>query len=284
MRILILVLAERSVAGPVRGPRPEVQETRVNGRGRNSKGGALRDDHPVVEVRGLTKVFGAGEARVEALRGIDLCVARGEFVAVMGPSGSGKSTLLHLIGGLDTPTGGTVRLADEELGRLDDDRLTLLRRRRVGLVFQAFNLIDVLSAEENVALPLVIDGVPEASAHARAGAALELVGMAARRRHVPGQLSGGEQQRLAVARALVAEPLVLLADEPTGNLDSANGDQVMAILRGLVDQRGQTILMVTHNPGHAALADRLVRLKDGRVLEQKALHRAHAPERREAAP
>src|SRR5262245_3341981 len=166
---------------------------------------------PAVEVRGLTKTFGAGAARVEALRGVDLRVRPGEFVAVMGPSGSGKSTLLHLIGGLDAPTAGTVLVGGEDLGRLDDDRLTLLRRRRIGFVFQAFNLIDVLSALENVALPLVIDGVAEAEAHRRAGLVLEMVDLTARRDHLPGQLSGGEQQRVAIARALVVKPLLLLA-------------------------------------------------------------------------
>src|SRR5262249_33614080 len=229
---------------------------------------------PAVDVRGLTKVFGSGEAKVEAVRGIDLQVTRGEFVAVMGPSGSGKSTLLHLIGGLDTPSSGHIGVGGEALGPLADNRLTLLRRRRIGFIFQAFNLLDVLTAEENVALPLVIDGMPEADAQQRAGAALELVGMTPRRHHLPGQLSGGEQQRLAVARALVTQPLLLLADEPTGNLDSANGDQVMNLLRRLVDERGQTILMVTHNARHAALADRLLRLRDGRVVEEQALPRS----------
>jgi putative ABC transport system ATP-binding protein len=231
------------------------------------------DGTTVVEVHGLTKVFGAGAARVEALRGIDLRVGRGEFVAVMGPSGSGKSTLLHLVGGLDVPTAGRVRVGGEDLGALDDDRLTLLRRRRVGFIFQAFNLVDVLTAEENVALPLVIDGLAEAEAHRRAAWALELVDVAPRGRHLPGQLSGGEQQRVAIARALVIEPLLLLADEPTGNLDSGAADQVIGLLRGLADQRGQTILMVTHNARHAALADRLFRLRDGRVVEQQALTR-----------
>jgi putative ABC transport system ATP-binding protein len=232
------------------------------------------DTTPAVEVRGLAKVFGSGEARVEALRGIDLLVERGRFVAVMGPSGSGKSTLLHLIGGLDTPTAGSVWVGGEDLGALDDDRLTLLRRRRIGFIFQAFNLLDVLTAEENVALPLLIDGLDEPAAHERAAAALDLVGVAHRRNHLPGRLSGGEQQRLAIARALVTRPLLLLADEPTGNLDSGNSDQVMALLRRLADEQGQTILMVTHAARHAAIADRLVHLRDGRVVEEQALPRS----------
>jgi putative ABC transport system ATP-binding protein len=226
-----------------------------------------------VEVHGLTKIYGRGEAKVEALRGIDLQVRHGEFVAVMGPSGSGKSTLLHLIGGLDAPTAGTVSVGGDELGTLNDDKLTLLRRRRIGFIFQAFNLLDVLSAEENVALPLVIDGVPEAEAQQRARDALDLVVIGHRRDHVPGRLSGGEQQRVAIARSLVTAPLLLLADEPTGNLDSSNSDQVMNLLRRLVDERGQTILMVTHNARHAAMSDKLLRLRDGRVVEQQSLPR-----------
>jgi putative ABC transport system ATP-binding protein len=231
-------------------------------------------DRPaVVEVTALTKVFGSGPAKVEALRGVDLRLGRGEFVAVMGPSGSGKSTLLHLIGGLDVPTSGRVRIGGDDLGSLDDDRLALLRRRRVGFIFQAFNLLDVLSALENVALPLVIDGVAEGMANRRARAALELVGLEHRADGSLGQLSGGERQRVAVARALVSEPLLLLADEPTGNLDSGAGHQVIALLRNLADQRGQTILMVTHDARHAALADRLIRLRDGTVVEEQALSR-----------
>jgi putative ABC transport system ATP-binding protein len=234
------------------------------------------DSTPAVVVRGLTKVFGAGEAQVEALRGIDLQVERGTFVAVMGPSGSGKSTLLHLVGGLDVPTSGAVHVDGEDLSALDDDRLTLLRRHKIGFIFQAFNLLDVLTALENVALPLLIDGQPEASAHQQALAALERVGLAHRRSHLPGRLSGGEQQRLAIARALVTRPLLLLADEPTGNLDSANGDQVMGLLRSLADEQRQTILMVTHASRHAALADRLVHLRDGRAVEEMALTRGRA--------
>jgi putative ABC transport system ATP-binding protein len=244
------------MAGPLRGSLEKGEE-------------ALSADlQPAVEVCGLTKVFGAGDTRVEALRGIDLYIGAGEFVAVMGPSGSGKSTLLHLMAGLDAPTSGTVRLGGELLDQRDDDRLTLLRRQRIGFIFQAFNLLDVLSAQENVALPLLIDGVAESESMRRATLALELVGMAGRSGHLPGQLSGGEQQRVAIARALVTGPLLLLADEPTGNLDSANGDQVMTLLRHLSDEQRQTIFMVTHDPRHAALADRLIRLRDGRVVEE----------------
>lgn len=228
----------------------------------------------VVEVHNLHKVFGAGENRVEALRGVDLRVAAGEFVAVMGPSGSGKSTLLHLIGGLDVPSAGSVRVSGEDLGKLTDDQLTLLRRRRIGFVFQAFNLLDILSAEENVALPLVVDGVAETEANRRAGAALELVGLSHRRTRLPAELSGGEQQRVAIARALVTRPLLILADEPTGNLDSASSDQIVHVLRGLVERQNQTILMVTHDARQAAIADRLFRLRDGQVVEEQSLPQA----------
>jgi putative ABC transport system ATP-binding protein len=229
-----------------------------------------------VETVGLRKSYGAGETRVEALRGVDLRVPPGEFVVIMGPSGSGKSTLLHLIGGLDVPTAGEVRIAGESLAALDDDALSRLRRRSVGFVFQAFNLLTVLTAEENVLLPLQVDGVPAGEARARAAAALEAVGVAGRARHLPGELSGGEQQRVAVARALVVEPVLLLADEPTGNLDSRNGAAVMDLLRRIVDERGQTVLMVTHDPRAAARGDRIVWLRDGAVVEEQALHRDHS--------
>jgi len=221
-----------------------------------------------VETRGLTRVYGEGETQVTALGGVDLRVESGDFVAVMGPSGSGKSTLLHLAGGLDTPTSGSVAVGGQDLGSLDDDALTLIRRRRIGFIFQFFNLLPVLTAEENVALPLLVDGVGEAEAGRRAVAALETVGVAHRGGHRPRALSGGEQQRVAIARALVTDPVLILADEPTGNLDSASGDQVLALLRTLVDQGGHTILMVTHDPRGAAVADRLVLLRDGLVAEE----------------
>ena len=221
---------------------------------------------PVIEAQGIKKTYHTGEVDVEVLRGVDLDVGRGEFVAIMGPSGSGKSTLLHILGGIDVPTSGRVLVDGEDLSELGDDGRTLLRRRRLGFIFQTFNLLPTLTAEENVALPLELDGVQSAEALERAQTVLEQVGMSHRRQHVPGKLSGGEQQRVAVARALAIEPLVLLADEPTGNLDSANGRQVTALLRGLVDQQQQTIVMVTHDAAVAAYADRLVQLRDGLVV------------------
>lgn len=219
----------------------------------------------VLEARALTRTFGSGELRVEALRGVDLSVQQGEFLAIMGPSGSGKSTLLHLLGGVDAPTSGQILLEGVDLASLSDDQRTIIRRKRIGFIFQSFNLLPTLSAEENVSLPLELDGVPSADARRRALAALELVGMAHRRTHLPSTLSGGEQQRTAIARALVIEPALLLADEPTGNLDSANGRQVTALLRRLVDERHQTIVMVTHDQNVAAQADRLICLRDGLV-------------------
>ncbi|MCL4206278.1 MAG: ABC transporter ATP-binding protein [Pirellulaceae bacterium] len=221
---------------------------------------------PLIEASGLQKTYHTGDVDVEVLRGVDLLVERGEFLAIMGPSGSGKSTLLHLLGGIDVPSSGRVLLEGEDLATLGDDGRTLLRRRRLGFIFQTFNLLPTLTAEENVALPLELDGVPSPEAFQRAEVVLEQVGMSHRRRHAPGKLSGGEQQRVAVARALAIEPLLLLADEPTGNLDSVNGRQVTALLRSLVDQHQQTIVMVTHDAAVAAEADRLVQLCDGLVV------------------
>jgi putative ABC transport system ATP-binding protein len=231
--------------------------------------------HTAVEIRGLQKVFGVGATRVQALAGVDLDIPAGQFLAVMGPSGSGKSTLLHLVAGLDQPDGGSIRVSGQDILALSDDEITLLRRRRLGLVFQAFNLLDALSAAENVSLPLVVDGVPEAEAQRRAIEALERVGLAARGRHLPKEMSGGEQQRVAIARALAIRPVMLLADEPTGNLDTHNGDLVMQLLRQLVSE-GQTILMVTHNPAHAAVADRIVTLRDGNIMHDRLLSEERA--------
>jgi putative ABC transport system ATP-binding protein len=223
----------------------------------------------VIAVRALTKVYASGARNVEVLRGIDLAVSAGEFLAIMGPSGSGKSTLLHLIAGLDAPTAGTIQVGGEDIGALGEEGRTLLRGRRIGVIFQAFHLLDTLCAEENVSLPLAIRGWPAAEAKRRARRALERVGMGHRRKHLPRELSGGEQQRVAIARALVADPLILLADEPTGNLDTANSGQILALLRGLVDESRQTLLLVTHDCGQAALADRLILLRDGRVVAEQ---------------
>ncbi len=222
----------------------------------------------VLETRGLRKTFGEGHARVEALRGVDLAVPRGEMLAIMGRSGSGKSTLLSLLGGMDLPSDGQVYLEGQDLAELDDDQRTLIRRQRIGFVFQQFNLLPILTAEENVSLPLELGGLSADEAQRRAAAMLELVGMQQRRDHVPSALSGGEQQRVAVARALVIEPAILLADEPTGNLDSATGQRVVAMLRDLVDKRGQTIILVTHDPEVAAQADRVVHLRDGLIEDE----------------
>jgi len=222
----------------------------------------------VLEARNLRKVYGEGEARVEALRGVDLGVRAGEMVAIMGRSGSGKSTLLSMLGGIDSPTSGEVLLEGVNLASLTDDQRTLMRRQRIGFIFQSFNLLPILTAEENVSLPLELDGISSAEASRRAREVLELVSMSGRRDHIPSTLSGGEQQRVAVARALVIQPALLLADEPTGNLDSVNGQRLIQMLRNLVDQRQQTIVMVTHDPSVAAKAARVIHLSDGLVEQE----------------
>ncbi|HEU4658664.1 MAG TPA: ABC transporter ATP-binding protein [Capillimicrobium sp.] len=219
---------------------------------------------PAVAATALTRTYGSGDAAVAALRGVTLDVPRGQFTAVMGPSGSGKSTLMHLLAGLDRPTSGSVRVAGLEIGELGDRQLTELRREHVGFVFQSFNLLPTLSAEENVTLPLQLAG--RRVDRAAVEALLERVGLADRRTHRPAQLSGGQQQRVAIARALIGGPTVLFADEPTGNLDSAAGADVLALLREAAELDGQTIVMVTHDARAAAIADRTVFLADGRVV------------------
>src|SRR4051812_39559314 len=216
-----------------------------------------------VEARGLSRVYGTGPEAVHALRNVDLSIAPGEFVAVMGPSGSGKSTLLHLIGGLDRPDTGEVLIEGEPLATMNDEALADLRRRRIGFVLQFFNLFPLLSALENVAFPLLLDGRRDALA--LAGDALAHVGLAARAEHRPGALSGGEQQRVAVARALVTRPAVVLADEPTGSLDTLAGEDVLRLLRAAADD-GHAVLLITHEAPAAAYADRVVRLRDGAVV------------------
>ena len=228
---------------------------------------------PVVTGRGLAKRYGSGAAAVDALRGVDLDVQAGTFTAIMGPSGSGKSTLMHLLAGLDRPTGGSVAIDGVELGSLDDGGLTKLRRERIGFVFQAFNLVPVLTAEENVALPLTLAGRDGA---AQVGELLDAVGLVDRRAHRPSELSGGQQQRVAIARALVGEPAVVFADEPTGNLDSTTSQEVLELLRRAVDERGRAIVMVTHDPGAAAVADRVVFLADGLVVAEDSTPTAEA--------
>ncbi|GIM82941.1 ABC transporter ATP-binding protein [Salinispora arenicola] len=219
---------------------------------------------PVLDVREMTKVYGQGEAAVHALRGVSLTVAAGDYVAIMGSSGSGKSTLMNILGCLDVPTGGTYLLDGVDVGRLDDNRLALVRNRRIGFVFQAFNLIPRTSAVTNVELPLAYAGVRPARRRRQALAALELVGLADRAGHEPNQLSGGQQQRVAVARALVTQPALILADEPTGNLDSRSTEEILAIFDEL-HAAGRTIVMITHEPDVADRTRRLVALLDGRI-------------------
>ena len=216
-----------------------------------------------VEARGLSRVYGSGSEQVHALRDVDLSIAAGEFVAIMGPSGSGKSTLLHLVGGLDRPDSGEVLIEGETLAELNDEALAHLRRRRIGFVLQFFNLFPLLSALENVAFPLLLDGRDDALA--LADTALERVGLSERAKHRPGHLSGGEQQRVAVARALATKPAVVLADEPTGSLDSLAGEDVLRLLRAAADD-GHAVLLITHHAPAAAYADRVVRLRDGAVV------------------
>ncbi len=227
-----------------------------------SKPGA---DAPAIDIRGLTKVFGSGETAVRALDGVDLEIGRGEMVAIMGPSGSGKSTLLHTLGALETPTSGTIALAGRRFDGLDDRELTLLRREGIGFVFQFFNLLPSLSAEENVMLPALIAGRRDEAIADRARALLDRVGLAPRADHLPSELSGGEQQRVSIARALLMEPELVLADEPTGNLDSKSEAQVLELLAELNRDEGHTIVMVTHDPNAAAVAQRVVFMRDGRI-------------------
>lgn len=225
----------------------------------------------ILEAQSARKQYKLGTVTVDALAGVDLAVNKGEFVAIMGPSGSGKSTLLNLLGGLDQPTGGEVTLAGKKLSVLSDDQITLVRRRNVGFIFQFYNLVPTLSAEENVALPLMIDGKRVQDHRQRIDQLLNLVGIADRRHHKPDELSGGQQQRVAIARAFVSEPSIVLADEPTGNLDSKSGEEILNLLRRSCDELGQTIVMVTHDPKAASYADRIVFLKDGRVVDELRL-------------
>jgi putative ABC transport system ATP-binding protein len=225
----------------------------------------------ILHTESLTKVYGAASQPIYALNGVNLAVEKGEFLAIMGPSGSGKSTALYLLGGLERPTSGKVWLQDSDISTLNDDALSRLRRESLGFVFQFFNLIPVLTARENVAIPLILDGVSRPEGLKRADEALARVGLSERGSHRPSELSGGEQQRTALARALVTKPAVVLADEPTGNLDSRSSDEIVQMLRRAVDEWGQTLILVTHDPRVAAHADRIVFVKDGKVVDENRL-------------
>ncbi len=227
-------------------------------------------DARLIELKRVTKTYGAGAAVVSALAGIDLVIGEGEFVAIMGPSGSGKSTAMNVIGCLDVPSSGDYRFRHIEVGRLDRRRRALLRRHFLGFVFQGFNLLPRTSAIENVELPLIYRGLPLAERRRRASRALARVGLAGRERHAPNELSGGQQQRVAIARAIVTEPAVLLADEPTGNLDTRTGREIMDLLTELNRDQGITVIMVTHEADMAAYARRVVGFLDGRIERDTA--------------
>ncbi len=236
---------------------------------------AHEDRTPIIELEGVTKVYGEGQAAMAALRGIDLRIHGGDFLAVMGPSGSGKSTCMNILGCLDTPTTGSYRFQGTEVGRLTRAQRTLLRRFYIGFVFQGYNLLKRTTALENVELPLIYRGLPAAPRRKRAIEALDVVGLADWKTHTPGELSGGQQQRVAIARAIATDPLVLFADEPTGNLDTSRAREIMDLLTGLNRDAGITIVMVTHEADMAAYAARMVHFLDGLVASEECNGRGH---------
>ena len=218
----------------------------------------------ILETKDLRKVYGSGDTEVRALDGVDLTVEKGEFVAVVGTSGSGKSTLLHMLGGLDRPTGGTVTVDGKELSAMRDEELTIFRRRKIGFEFQNYNLVPVLNVYENIVLPIQLDGNAPDKAYVER--IIETLGLEAKLQNLPNNLSGGQQQRVAIARALAAKPAIILADEPTGNLDSATSLDVMGLLKVTAQKFSQTIVMITHNEELAQMADRIIRIEDGRIV------------------
>jgi putative ABC transport system ATP-binding protein len=228
---------------------------------------------PLISLSGIRKVYGSGAAEVRALDGVDMVIREGEFVAIMGPSGSGKSTAMNLLGCLDTPTGGSYRFIGADVGALTRDQLALLRRNFIGFVFQGYNLLSRTPAVENVELPLIYKGVRGAQRRAMAMEALAKVGLQGRERHDPSELSGGQQQRVAIARALVSRPSVIMADEPTGNLDTATSNEIMDVLARFNREDGITIVMVTHEPDMAEYAHRLIRFVDGRIVSDDPVRR-----------
>ena len=226
----------------------------------------MNNGNPIIRIRDLRKVYRVGEVDVHALRGVDLDVARGEFLSIIGPSGSGKSTLFHILGGLTPPSSGTIFINDRDLLRMSDRERTELRKTTVGFVFQKYNLLPTLSAADNIAIARYIGGT-RAEGDAQFNSALDMLGIGNRLSHKPRALSGGEQQRVAIARAIANKPSILLADEPTGNLDTENSNAVLNLLRELNQRMGQTVLMITHNPEAAAYGDRTVRMRDGRIVD-----------------
>jgi len=234
-------------------------------------------ENPLIQIQGLSRRYSVGKTAVAALAGVDLAIPRGEFTALAGPSGSGKSTLLNLVGGLDRPSGGEILVDGLSLGKASEKELVQYRRSRVGFIFQSFNLMPTLTALENVESPMVLAEVPRAERRARANALLESVGLAQRAAHKPNELSGGEKQRVAIARSLANRPALLLADEPTGNLDSKTGAIVLDLLCSLLKTNGLTLIMVTHDPEVAARADRVIHLRDGSIQRIETLRKTEVP-------
>ncbi|MCR0545306.1 ABC transporter ATP-binding protein [[Clostridium] innocuum] len=225
----------------------------------------------ILKVEHLTKRYGQGEAQVSALDDVSFCVEQGEFVAIVGPSGSGKSTLLHLLGGVDRPTGGKVYVSDKDMYALDETALAIFRRRQIGLIYQFYNLIPVLNVEENITLPLLLDN--RSVNTQQLDSMVEALGLKKRLQHLPSQLSGGQQQRVSIGRALMASPAIVLADEPTGNLDRANSREIIDLLKRLHDELHQTLIIITHDEGIALQADRILKIEDGHIVRDEVIRR-----------